>query len=137
MFLLDTNVLSALRRPSLSRNQRAAGWVAGKPADSHLISAITLGEIERGIVKQRAIDPSHAADLQAWLDAVIAAFASRILPVDTDVAREWGRLSQRVGRDDADILIAATARVRGLTVVTRTVSDFAPLDVRVVDPFAP
>ena len=133
IYLLDTNVLSALRRP-----ERAAGvlrWLVGKPEDALFLSVITLGEIERGIARQEAINPAFARDLRRWLNVTVGSFADRILDFDANAALIWGRLSAQLGHNGADLLIAATALSRGAVVVTGNVADFAPTGVQMVDPF--
>jgi len=132
MFLLDTDVLSALRRRE--RNPDAVRWVESQlTADLH-ISVVTVGEIERGITQQQRENPSFARDLGVWLDRVLSLYSDRILPVDTATARRWGQLSATLGHDGADLLIAATAIEHGLTVVTRNVRHFEPTGVAVLNP---
>lgn len=133
MFLLDTVVLSELRKRD--RNPNVVRWLAGAPADDLFLSAVTIGEIERGILRQRAKDAAFAEALETWLDRTVHVYADRILPVDTPVARRWGSLSARIGNDGADLLIAATALEHGLTVVTRNVRHFEPTGVALIDPF--
>jgi predicted nucleic acid-binding protein len=132
MYLIDTVVLSELRK-----RERHAGivqWLRGKAVDSLFLSVITIGEIERGVLRQRAKNPVFAEALGAWLDRTIEAYLDRILAVDTRVARRWGQLSARIGHGGADLLIAATALEHGLTVVTRNVRHFLPTGVPVEDP---
>ncbi|CAA7618945.1 Ribonuclease VapC [Magnetospirillum sp. LM-5] len=133
MFLLDTVVLSELRKRD--RNPNVVRWLTGKAADDIFLSAVTIGEIERGIVRQRGKDPAFAEALESWLDRTIQIYGDRILPVDTRIARRWGNLSARIGNDGADLLIAATALEHGLTVVTRNVRHFEPTGVALMDPF--
>lgn len=133
MFLLDTVVLSELRKRD--RHPNVVRWLTGKSADDIFLSAVTIGEIERGIVRQRGKDPAFAEALESWLDRTIQIYSDRILPVDTQIARRWGSLSARIGNDGADLLIAATALEHGLTVVTRNVQHFEPTGVAVIDPF--
>lgn len=135
MFLVDTDVLSALRRRERSRS--IVRWVASQRTGDLYLSVVSIGEIERGIEKQRRHDPDFADTLGRWLDDVIRLYGDRILPVDLPTARRWGRLSQATGRQDADLLIAATALEHGLTVVTRNVRHFEPTGVSVLDPSAP
>ncbi len=133
MYLLDTNVVSALRRPE--RHPAPVLWLKGqRPSDVYL-SVVTLGEIERGIVQQKALDPDFALDLATWFEQTLTWFADRILPVDATTSRRWGRLSASVGNQDIDLLIAATALEHGLTVVTRNVRHFVRTDVEVLNPF--
>lgn len=135
MYLLDTVVLSEMRKRDPDHNVRA--WLTSAREDSLFISAITVGEIERGIALQRRRDPRFAAALGAWLHDVLSLYGDRVLPVDIRVARHWGALAARVGHAGADLLIAATALEHGLTVVTRNVADFEPTGVSTIDPFRP
>ena len=132
MFLLDTDMLSALRRRE--RNPETISWVEAQRTSDLYISVVTVGEIERGIRQQQRRDPSFARNLALWLDRVLAWYGDRILPVDAATARRWGQLSATIGHDGADLLIAATALEHGLTVVTRNVRHFEPTGVRVVSP---
>ncbi|MDA8230843.1 MAG: type II toxin-antitoxin system VapC family toxin [Magnetospirillum sp.] len=134
MYLLDTVVLSELRKRE--RATSVVRWLGDKPATSLFLSAVTIGEIERGIVRQRAKDAAFAEALEAWLNVTLRTFEDRILPVDAAVARRWGQMSARIGNDGADLLIAATALEHGLTVATRNLRHFEPTGVAVVDPFA-
>ena len=133
MFLLDTDVLSALRRRE--RNPAAVRWVETQRTADLYISAVTVGEIERGITQQQPRNPSFAGELALWLDRALAWYSDRILLVDAATARRWGRLSATLGRDGADLLIAATALEHGLTVVTRNVRHFEPTGVPTLNPF--
>ena len=132
MFLLDTDVLSALRRRE--RNPGAVRWVEAQRTADIYISVVTVGEIERGIAQQQLRNPSFAQELALWLDRVLAWYSDRILSVDTATARRWGQLSATLGNDGADLLIAATALEHGLTIVTRNVRHFAPTGVPVLNP---
>ncbi len=133
MFLLDTVIISELRkrRPDTG----VVGWVSGQHDDQLFLSVVTLGEIERGIERQRKPAPEFADELAAWIESLIGLYADRVLPVTPVIARYWGRLSARLGHDGADLLIAATALAHGLTVVTRNASHFKPAGVSVVNPF--
>lgn len=133
MYLIDTVVLSELRKPQ--RDARLAAWIERQRTADLFFSVVTIGEIERGIARQRATDPVFAAALAAWLDRVLALYGERILPFDLQVARRWGQLSAALGNDSADLMISATALEHGLTVVTRNVSDFAPTGVATLNPF--
>jgi predicted nucleic acid-binding protein len=132
MFLLDTDVLSALRRRE--RNPQTVRWVQGQRTTDLYISVVTVGEIERGITQQQQRNPIFARDLGLWLDRVLGWYGDRILPVDVALARRWGQLSATVGHDGADLLIAATALEHGLTVVTRNMRHFEPTGVAVLNP---
>ena len=101
------------------------------------ISVVTVGEIERGICRQERANPAFARALGWWLDNVIVAYAERIIGVDLPVIRRWGRLSATIGHGGADLLIAATALERGLTVVTRNVRHYAATGGDLLDPAKP
>ncbi len=133
MYLLDTNVVSALRRPD--RHPGPASWLQVQRASDVYISVVTLGEIERGIAQQIPRNPDFARDLALWFERILAWFADRVLPVDVATARRWGRLSASVGNRDVDLVIAATALEHGLTVVTRNVRHFEPAGAPVLNPF--
>jgi toxin FitB len=135
MFLLDTVVISELRKPLRQRNPNLVNWIKAVSSRDLFISVVTIGEIERGIEQQQRLNPEFATSLTAWLDVVSRTYEGRILPVDIAVARRWGRLSQQVGNRGLDLAIAATALEHGLTVVTRNVSDFERTGVSVLDPF--
>lgn len=133
MFLIDTVTLSALRKRQ--RNPNVVAWFERQRTADLYLSVISIGEIERGIARQRAVDPDFAAALAGWLDRVLTVYGERIVPFDLRAARRWGALSAALGNDSADLMIAATALEHGLTVVTRNVSDFALTGVAAVDPF--
>ena len=133
MFLLDTDVLSALRRRE--RNPEIARWVGTQRTTDLYLSVVTVGEIERGIVRQQRRDTAFAQSLGLWLDRLLDWYGERVLPVDIATARRWGRLSADLGHDSADLLIAATALEHGLTVVTRNVRHFEPTGVPFVSSF--
>ena len=133
MLLLDTDVLSALRRRE--RNPELARWVETQRTADLYLSVVTVGEIERGIAQQQRRAPSFARELALWLDRLLDWYGERVLPVDSATARRWGRLSATLGHEGADLLIAATALEHGLTVVTRNVRHFEPTGVPVVGLF--
>ena len=133
MYVLDTNVISAIRRPD--RAPRVAAWLQDKPEAELFLSVITLGEIERGIRAQERVNPGFAADLRAWVDRTVRLFSDRLLAFGSEEARIWGRLSQDIGHGGADLMIAATALARGATVVTGNVEDFRPTGVVIENPF--
>jgi predicted nucleic acid-binding protein len=133
MFLLDTDILSALRRRD--RHPEAVAWLETQRTVNLHLSVVTIGEIERGVAQQERRDPSFAGELARWLDLVLAWYGDRILMVDIPTARRWGRLSAALGHAGADLLIAATALEHGLTVVTRNVRHFEPTGVDVLNPF--
>lgn len=133
IYLLDTNVLSAVRRPD--RAPQVAAWLRGKPEAALYLSVITLGEIERGIAQQQARNPGFAADLRQWLDRTLLIFADRLLAFGAEDARIWGRLSHQIGHSGADLMIAATALRHGATVVTGNIADFEASGVALENPF--
>lgn len=133
MFLLDTVTLSELRRTR--RNPSVVAWMERQRTADLFLSIVSIGEIERGIARQRAADPIFADALAGWLDRLLALYGTQILPFDLQTARRWGTLSAALGNESADLMIAATALEHGLTVVTRNVSDFKPAGVRIVNPF--
>jgi predicted nucleic acid-binding protein len=133
MYLIDTVVLSELRKPK--RDARLATWIERQRTTDLFVSVVTIGEIERGIARQRTTDPDFATALAVWLDRLLALYNERILPFDLQIARRWGQLSAALGNDSADLMISATALEHGLTVVTRNVSDFEPTGVATLNPF--
>lgn len=133
MFLIDTMVLSELRRRQ--RNAGVVAWVREQRQEDCFLSVVSIGEIERGIARKRVNDPAFAAQLGGWLDQLLRLYGDRLLPVDVGVARRWGQLSPSVGHDGADLLIAATALDHGLTVVTRNLRHFEPTGVATVNPW--
>src|SRR6202049_2994624 len=134
MFLIDTVTLSELRRRQ--RDPMVVTWFERQRTTELFLSVISIGEIERGIARQRATDPDFADALAAWLDRVLVLYGERIVPFDLRTARRWGTLSAALGTDSADLMIAATGLEHGLTVVARHVSDFGPTGVAVLDPYS-
>ena len=132
MFLLDTNVLSALHRRE--RNPQVVRRVENQRTVDLHISVVTVGEIERGIAQQQRDSPPFARSLALWLNRILSSYGDRILPVDIATGRRWGQLTATIGHDSADLLIAATAMEHGLTVVTRNIRDFEPTGVAVLNP---
>lgn len=134
MVILDTNVLSALRRPE--RSPAVAAWLARQDESALYLSVVTLGEIERGIARQEGQNPAFARDLRDWLTRTVTLFSDRLLPFGPAEALLWGRLSARLGHAGADLLIAATALAQDAAVATGNTADFRPTGCRLVDPFA-
>ncbi len=132
MYLLDTNVVSELRKPR--PHGAVVAWLESVDDAKLFLSAVTLGEIQAGVELTREQDPTKAAKIEAWLALVAAAY--NVLPMDGAAFRDWARLVHR--KSDTlyeDAMIAALARVNGLTVVTRNVADFKALGVEVFNPF--
>jgi predicted nucleic acid-binding protein len=135
MFLLDTNVVSELRRRDRA-DMRVGVWSDSVRPEAQFISAITLQEIEIGALSIERRDRAQGELLRRWIDqAVLPSFGNRILPVDTDVALRCARLHVPDPRPQVNALIAATALVHDLTLVTRNVADFAALGVPVLNPW--
>jgi toxin FitB len=134
-YLVDTNVISELRKGSRC-NQSVAAWWSTVAEDEIFLSVLTIGEIRRGIESIRRRDARSAAVLETWLTRVVTDHAARILPVDLDITEEWGRLNVPDPLPVIDGLIAATARVRGLTLVTRNVPDIARTGVSTLNPWS-
>jgi predicted nucleic acid-binding protein len=133
MYLLDTNVVSELRRRRPDR--RVVAWLEQVADDQLHLSAVTLGELQAGVEIVRAQDATKAAEIEAWIDQVAKTYA--ILAMDGRAFRLWARLMHRQPDDlIEDAMIAATALVHHLTVVTRNVHDFARLGAPTLDPFA-
>ena len=132
-FLLDTNVVSEVRKPAPNPNVRA--WLASVPEGDLYLSVLVVGEIRQGIERLRRRDPAQAAPYESWLSALRHRFADRLVPVTAEVCEEWGRLNVPDPLPVVDGLQAATARIRDWTFVTRNVADLAQVDVRLLDPF--
>lgn len=133
-FLLDTNVVSELRKPK--PHDAVLQWVGGLTNEQIFLSAVSLGEMQTGIERTRRQDPGKAHEITEWADRLTLAY--RILPMDTECFVEWGRLI--AGNLDgilADAMIAATARVHDLVVATRNERDFKVFEVEIFNPFSP
>lgn len=135
-YLLDTNVISELRKSEQRADAAVRSWAASRATLDLYLSAITVLEISIGIGRLARRDPVQGTRLQIWLDEeLLDLFAGRILPVDVPLVRRAARLHIPDPRPERDALIAATAAVHGLTVVTRNVKDFASLDVAILNPW--
>ena len=137
MFLLDTNVVSELRKVRLGKaNRSVAKWADSVDAADLFLSAITIQELEMGVLLAERRDPSQGTIFRAWLNShVLPAFSGRVLSVDIAVAQRSARLHVPDPRPVRDALIAATALVHGMTVVTRDVTDFEPTGVLILNPW--
>lgn len=133
-FLIDTNIISEVRKQERCDRHVAAWYASIDDADIYL-SVLVVGEIRKGIERVRSRDPAQARAIEAWLAAVRKSFADRILPIDQAVADAWGRMSALRPLPTTDALLAATARVHGMTLVTRNFADVANLGVDVLNPF--
>jgi predicted nucleic acid-binding protein len=131
-YLLDTNVVSELRKPK--PHGAVVAWLRDLRDEQLFLSAVTMGELQAGVERTRHQDPAKAGEIEAWVDRLADSY--QILPMDTACFREWGRLMHgKAGRLIEDVMIAATARVHDLIVATRNERDFKPLEVSVVNPF--
>lgn len=135
-YLLDTNVISDLRKRHRA-SPLVRAWGNERKPQELFLSVLTLGELRRGteLIKRR--DPATAGILRAWLDSIRARFRNRIIGIDATVADRWGRLGIPAPLPDIDGLLAATALVHGMTVVTRNVRHIAPTGVPCLNPFKP
>ena len=134
-YLLDTNVISELRKGERA-DPNVIAWFADLADEEIFFSVLTIGEIRRGIESVRRRDPDSAAALDRWLTLLSEAHGDRILPIDRAIAEEWGRMNVPDPLPVVDSLLAATARVLGLTLVTRSVADVKGTGVELLDPFA-
>jgi len=131
-YLLDTNVVSELRKPR--PHGAVVAWLNDLDDDQLFLSAVTLGELQAGVERTRRQDATKAGEIEAWVDRLAASY--QILPMDTPCFREWGRIMDRKPDELLeDAMIAATARVHQLIVATRNEADFRQLDVRLLNPF--
>lgn len=134
-FLVDTNVISELRKGARA-DANVRRWFESVDEDAIFLSVLVTGEIRHGIEVIRKRDPRAASTLERWLDDVVQTHSDRVLPVDAATADEWGRLDARGSLPVVDGLLAATARVHDLTLVTRNPRDVARTGVDLLNPFA-
>ena len=137
MFLLDTNVISELRKAGDGKaDANVTAWLSGTDATSFYISAVTIMELEFGILRVERRDAVQGARLRTWMDNhVLPEFSERTLPIDEVVALRCAQLHVPNPRPERDAYIAATALVHGMTVVTRNVADFEPTGVAIINPW--
>ena len=137
MFILDTNVVSELRKVRLDKaDVNVTAWTQSVDAADLFVSAITIMELELGVLSIERKDATQGAMLRSWLEQhVLPEFSGRTLPVDTAVAQRCARLHVPDKRGERDALIAATGLVHGMTVVTRNAADFTPTGVKVINPW--
>ena len=133
--LIDTNVISEMRKGERA-DPSVASWLADLADEEIFLSVLTLGEIRRGIESVRRRDPDGAAALDRWLGSIAELHEDRILPLDRAIAEEWGRLNVPDPLPVVDGLLAATAKIAGMTLATRNTSDFERTGVSCVDPFS-
>lgn len=132
MYLLDTNIVSELRKTK--PHGAVSAWFRSTPADEIQIPAVVVGELQAGVEKTRLQDPLKATEIERWIDRIMRTWM--VLGMDGPAFREWARLMASTSDDlSADAMIAATARIHHLVVVTRNVRDFQQFDVQVFDPF--
>lgn len=134
MYLLDTNVVSALRRPATAE-ANLVRWSSARDISEFFLSVITLLELHRGTLLVGRRDPHQGAILSKWIDGLLEAFADRVLSIDTTVALRCAELHVPDPKSERDALIAATALVHGMTVATRNVSDFERTGVKLINPW--
>lgn len=139
MYLLDTNVVSELRKARTGKADRqVVAWAGGIPASLLFLSAISILELELGILLIERRNPPQATALREWLDdRVLPAFSGRVLPVDIPIARRCAQLHVPDRQAERDAFIAATALVHNMTVVTRNVCDFQAAGLRIINPWKP
>jgi predicted nucleic acid-binding protein len=132
MYLLDTNVVSEFRKTK--PHGAVVAWLRSVSSEQVFLPVVVIGEMQAGAEHTRKQDPAKAAEIEAFIDRVLSSFS--VLPIDAAVFREWARLIHGKSRDvTEDALIAATARINRLIVVTRNVKHFVPFKVEVLDPF--
>lgn len=132
-YLLDTNIVSETRKSRIPEELRA--FLASADDTSLFISALTIGELHKGIAIKRKSDPGSAAMLLAWVDEIESSFSDRIIQIDTAITRLWGELSAERSRPVVDTLLAATAMVHGMIYVTRNAKDIKGIQVPVLNPW--
>lgn len=132
-YLLDTNIVSELRRPL--RLKKLDDLIKNQPLSSLYISVLTVGELRKGFVKLKRKEEIRSANLASWIDGVISFYGERILPVDMQIAMQWAQISAVRTLPAIDTLLAATAIVHDLTLVTRNTKDVADTGVQLLNPW--
>jgi len=135
-YLIDTNVISEVRKRNRCDSNVAAWYASIDDADIYL-SVLVLGEIRKGIERARNTDPARAQALETWLLSLLRLYADRLLPVDQPVADEWGTVSAIRSVPPIDALLVATAKVHRMTLATRNIADVTDLGAAVLNPFEP
>jgi toxin FitB len=135
-FVIDTNVVSEARKGARA-DAGVMRWLSSVATDDLYISVLVIGEIRQGIEGLRRRDPIQAGHLETWLSGLRRLYADRILPIDLEIAEEWGRMNVPDPISSRDGLMAATAKVRGMTFVTRNTADVERTGVRLLNPFDP
>ena len=134
-FVLDTNVVSEARKGSRA-NEGVMRWLSSVVEEDLYLSVLVIGEVRQGVEGWRRRDPLQAGRLEAWLTGLRRTYADRILPIDVEAAEEWGRMNAPDPISSRDGLMAATAKVRGMTFVTRSTADVERTGVALLDPFS-
>ena len=133
-YLIDTNIISEVRKGSRC-HPNVAAWFASVTDDELYMSVLVLGEIRKGIERLRPNSPAQAVALESWLEEISESYGDRVLSIERLVVNEWGRMSAMRTVSIIDALLAATAKVHGMTLVTRNISDVAALGADLLNPF--
>jgi len=134
-YLLDTNVISEFTKTN--RNPNLVNWFSSQPPEYLFLSALTFGELRRGVIRLAQKDARRAAELSDWISDLALTYQKRILPITIEISTRWGLLSADRGRPPIDTLLAATAIEHNLVLVTRNTKDFQSTGVKLQNPFEP